>query len=278
MNQKSIAAFRYALIGNGRAGNAFALALHRAGKEVVGPLGRDEYHLIGGCEVVLLCVPDREIAAVAARIEPSPIAGEGPIVGHCSGAVALAALEPHERFGLHPLVAIPKSPTTIFTGAGCAIAGSSDRALELARHMAKLLGMEPFLIDDRDRRAYHTAASIAGNLPIAIWEVAADLAESKGVDRHHLVALIQSMLNNWSRDGAQALTGPIARGDTEIVESQRQVVAAEEPEFLPLFDELVSVTRDQVLHCHTKTREVLGQESRPDPHPILRDDPIREPR
>lgn len=300
MNQKSIAAFRYALIGNGRAGKAFALVLRRAGKEVVGPLGRDEYRLIDDCDVVLLCVPDREIENVAARIEP------GPIVGHCSGAVALAALAPHERFGLHPLKAIAKTRSidkqpgllgspplatgditrNSFAGASCAIAGSSDRALELARYMAELLGMEPFLIDDCDRRAYHAAASIAGNLPIALWEVAAKLAESKSVDRRHLVSLIQSTLNNWERDGARALTGPIARGDTEIVEAQREVIGAETPDFLPLFDELVSFTgrlRSQSLQCNKPDFSVAMQDLTPVMPPVIRSinelrtqlDPIR---
>jgi predicted short-subunit dehydrogenase-like oxidoreductase (DUF2520 family) len=237
VNHKWLAEFKYALIGNGRAGNAFAAALAAAGREVVGPLGRDEYHLIGDCDVVLICVPDREIANVAARITP------GPIVGHCSGAIPLTVLEPHQRFGLHPLVAIPRNETLPFAGVGCAIAGSSDRAVELARYMAGLLKMEPFTIDDRDRRAYHTAACIAGNLPIAIWEVASQLAESKGVDSRYLVPLIQSVLDNWANDGARALTGPIARGDNEVVEAQRHVIADEQPEFLPLFDELVGLTR-----------------------------------
>ena len=52
----------------------------------------------GDAELVLLCVPDRAIAEVAAAIPP------GPWVGHTSGACRLEALSPHERrFSLHPL-------------------------------------------------------------------------------------------------------------------------------------------------------------------------------
>ena len=40
-------------------------------------------------DVVLLCVPDRAIAEVAAGIEP------GPWVGHVSGGTPLEALAPH---------------------------------------------------------------------------------------------------------------------------------------------------------------------------------------
>ena len=49
-------------------------------------------------DIVLLCVPDRAIAEVAAAVEPRPW------VGHVSGGTPLEALAPHERrFSLHPL-------------------------------------------------------------------------------------------------------------------------------------------------------------------------------
>src|ERR1700675_2800418 len=58
-------------------------------------------------ELVLLCVPDRAIAAVAAEIEI------GPWIAHVSGATPLGALDPHaRRFGLHPLQSFSKARGT----------------------------------------------------------------------------------------------------------------------------------------------------------------------
>ena len=54
-------------------------------------------------ELVLLCVPDRAIAEVAAA---TPL---GPWIAHVSGATPLDALDPHvRRFGLHPLQSFSK--------------------------------------------------------------------------------------------------------------------------------------------------------------------------
>ena len=54
-------------------------------------------------ELVLLCVPDRAIAEVAAA---TPL---GPWIAHVSGATPLGALDPHvRRFGLHPLQSFSK--------------------------------------------------------------------------------------------------------------------------------------------------------------------------
>src|SRR5918997_2087646 len=70
---------RIAIIGRGRLGTALSAALRAAGRPVQGPLGRGETPSADAA-AVLLCVPDAEIAGVAATIAP------GPLVGHCSGA------------------------------------------------------------------------------------------------------------------------------------------------------------------------------------------------
>src|SRR4051794_3017347 len=76
------------VIGRGRVGSAVAARLEERGVE----LCADD------AEIVLLCVPDRAIAEVAAAFEP------GPWVAHVSGATPLAALDPHRRrFSVHPL-------------------------------------------------------------------------------------------------------------------------------------------------------------------------------
>ena len=50
---------RVAIVGQGRVGGALAQALRRAGIDVEGPLGRGARPT---ASIVLLCVPDSEIA------------------------------------------------------------------------------------------------------------------------------------------------------------------------------------------------------------------------
>lgn len=223
------------IVGAGRLGTALAAALRAAGADVHGPLRRGEP--VGDAPVVLLCVPDGAIAVVAATVPA------GALVGHCSGATTLDALGEREGFSLHPLMTVTDAGAR-FSGAGCAVAGSSPRALDAARAIAEALGMTPFAVADADRALYHAAASTASNFVVTLAAVAESLAARAGVPRAMLAPLAEAAVRNWAEHGgAAALTGPVARGDEETVHRQRAAVAARAADALPLWDALVDRTR-----------------------------------
>jgi predicted short-subunit dehydrogenase-like oxidoreductase (DUF2520 family) len=230
---------RCAVIGRGRLGRTLATALARAGHEVSGPLGRGADGRVAGVppDVVLLCVPDAEIAFAAAHLSP------GALVGHCSGATPLEVLAPHEAFGLHPLMTVPEAGAEL-AGAGCAVAGSTPRALAAATGLARDLGMRPFALAESDRAAYHAAASVASNFLVSLEWAAERLAASAGAGREVLVPLVRATVENWAQQGAPAaLTGPLVRGDEVTVARQRRAVAEAAPDLLPAFDALADLTR-----------------------------------
>jgi predicted short-subunit dehydrogenase-like oxidoreductase (DUF2520 family) len=222
---------RLAIVGAGRLGVAIHQALSAAGMTVAGPLGRGaDPH---GCEAVLLCVPDSEIANAAAAVSGAPL------VGHCSGATTLEPLAGHEAFSLHPLMTVTAEGAT-FAGAAAAVDGSTDRALAYAVRLAEALGMQPVHVSAEDRAAYHAAASIASNFLVTIEGAAERVAAAAGIERAQLVPLVRASVENWARLGAAgALTGPVARGDAATVERQRQAIAERTPDLLQLFDSLV---------------------------------------
>ena len=227
---------RCAIVGAGRLGHALVAALSAAGLQVDGPLGRGADP--AGADAVLLCVPDAEIAAAAAAVTP------GPLVGHCSGATGLAPLAGHEAFGLHPLVSVPRTGAPRFAGAGCAVAGSTERALATARALAAALGMRAVQVADEDRAAYHAAASIAANFLVVLEGAAERLAATAGVQRELLAPLARGALDDWARLGApDALTGPVVRGDEATIAVQRAAVAQRTPELLDVFDALLGASR-----------------------------------
>lgn len=228
---------KVAVVGRGRLGSALVPALRHAGWKVDGPLGRDAE--TGSADVVILCVPDREIGAAAAAITPRG----GLLVGHCSGATTLAPLAPHEAFGLHPLMTIPADAPTEFHGATAAVAGTTQRASSTAVALAESLGTTPVVIDDAARPAYHAAASVASNFLLTLEDLAERLAATAGVPRERLIPLVRATIDNWAAQGAApVLTGPVARGDHETVARQRAAVADVSPEDLELFDLLVAAT------------------------------------
>jgi predicted short-subunit dehydrogenase-like oxidoreductase (DUF2520 family) len=217
-------------------GEALATALGDAGVPVRGPLGRGADG--EGAALVLLCVPDREIAAAALAV------GVGPLVGHLSASAPLDLLAPHERFALHPLLSVVGAGTH-FAGATCAIDGSSPRALAAAHALAERLEMRARVIAPADRLLYHAAASAASNFLVTVEGMAERLADLVGLDREALAPLVRGAVENWVRSGARvALTGPIVRGDEDTVTGQRAAVASAAPDLLPLWDALVAGTRD----------------------------------
>jgi predicted short-subunit dehydrogenase-like oxidoreductase (DUF2520 family) len=227
-----------AIVGRGRLGRAFTTALRAAGRPVTGPHGRG-YAGAADVGAVLLCVPDAQIAVAAAALVP------GALVGHASGATGLEVLAPHEAFGLHPLMTVADDARfTRFAGAGAAVAGSTPRALALARDLAGDLGMRAVEVSDADRAAYHAAASVASNFLVTLQAAAEQLAASAGVERELLVPLVRATVDNWERTGGAALTGPIARGDEATVARQREAIAGRAPELLALFDALAAATRE----------------------------------
>ena len=229
---------RITVVGAGRLGRAIARALSAKGPTVLGPLGRrDPRPTFSTRDVVLLCVPDDAIAAVAAAIPT------GPFVGHCAGALPLDVLGDHHAFSMHPLLSVTDGFTG-FEGAACAIAGRDDDAREIARAIALRLGMDPVVVEDEVRALYHAAASMASNYLVTIEEAAERLASPTGIERRHLTRLARSALENWERMGRGALTGPISRGDDETVRRQRAAVAQRVPELLALWDALAASTRE----------------------------------
>ena len=120
------------IVGRGRLGRVMARALRGAGIGVNGPIGRGEF--VEPADVVLLCVPDGEIAAAATSLR-----GGSGLVGHVSGATPLAGLD--VDFGLHPLQTfVGDEGPDAFHGIGCAIAGRSPDALAVAQELATRLG------------------------------------------------------------------------------------------------------------------------------------------
>ena len=211
------------VIGYGRVGSAVSARLRERGLEL-----RDEE-----ADLVLLCVPDSDIAEVAASVPP------GPWIAHVSGATPLATLEPHSRrFSMHPLQTFTRArgPEQL-DGAWAAVTAESDEGREAGFWLARTLGLEPFALDDEARPLYHAGAAIASNYLVTLHAVAADLFRAAGAPPDALVPLMRRTIDNQFE-----LTGPIERGDWETVESHRRAIRAAKPELEPLYDVLAEAT------------------------------------
>ncbi len=207
----------------GRVGSAVSKRLAERGVQLDAPAP----------DIVLICVPDRSIAEVAASVEP------GPWVAHVSGATPLAVLAPHgRRFGLHPLQTFTlRRGAEQLDGAWAAVTAESEEAWAVATELATLLGLRPFPLEDDRRAAYHAGAAIASNYLVTLRHAAGSLLEAAGAPPEALDPLMLRTIENGFE-----LTGPIQRGDWETVERHLDAIRRERPDLEPLYRVLADAT------------------------------------
>ncbi|MDE3043846.1 MAG: DUF2520 domain-containing protein [Acidobacteriota bacterium] len=200
------------VVGTGRAGASFELALRRAGHEVR-VAHHDETVDTRGVDLVLLCVPDDAISETARSLAPGNF-----VLAHVAGSRGLGELAPHRRVGsLHPLAALPSGALGArrLVGATYCVAGDP-----LVRDVVASLGGRARVVDDAHRTLYHATAAVAANHLVALMGYVGELADSAGLTLDDFLPLAHQALEDVARVGpVDALTGPASRGDAATIEA-----------------------------------------------------------
>lgn len=177
--------------------------------------------------LLLLTVPDARIAELAEQLSRRSWPA-GSVALHCSGSVELDALAPLRAAGLcvggcHPLRSFVDPPGAAASLIGTVFAVEGDGpAHQLAHALALRLGGLPFDLKPGARAAWHAAASHVANHFVALVDQSLDLAEAAGLSRDDaraaFIPLLSGILHNLGRSTpAAALTGPVSRGDIDVV-------------------------------------------------------------
>jgi predicted short-subunit dehydrogenase-like oxidoreductase (DUF2520 family) len=242
----------FTVVGPGRAGLSFAAALEAVGWSRVATVGRHD-DMAGAaqhCDVIFLTVPDDQIAAVAAAVEPGPAA-----VVHTAGAKGLDVLAPHERrASVHPLMSLPQpglGAERLRRGGVFAVAGDP-----VANRIVDALGGRAVLVGDDRRALYHAAAVVASNHLVALCAQVERLAQQAAVPFDAYWDLMETTLENVRRSGAlPSLTGPAARGDTSTIDLHLEALPDDERDlYLALADEACRLAGRPAIHSPTVHR------------------------
>jgi predicted short-subunit dehydrogenase-like oxidoreductase (DUF2520 family) len=232
------------LVGTGRLGPVLALALRRAGHRLVAATnGRracvlGDVALLPGDEVarrsglLLLCVPDDTLPALAAGLADTAAVRPGTLVVHTSGRHGLAVLDPIRAAGglpmaLHPAMTFTGASDDLHRLAGVTFAVTTPPQLRAAGEALVVeMGGEPVWVSDEERVRYHAALSHASNHLVTLVAQASELLGQAGVeDPARLFGpLLGAALDNVLRRGPLALTGPVVRGDVETVAAHLAVL------------------------------------------------------
>jgi predicted short-subunit dehydrogenase-like oxidoreductase (DUF2520 family) len=234
------------IVGAGRVGRALGRKLRDMGWKIGAVVTRSEasarkaVRFIGAgephgtlarpalrCSVILITTPDaavREAANQLARIGAEEL--DGKVVLHTSGALDSSVLDVVRGFGaaagsMHPLQSFSGVGVPPLEGRVFAIEGDAA-AVRVARQIARSLGGAPVRIDGSKKLLYHAAATMAAAHVLVVEEAATRLLMSLGMNRREavraLLPLTRQVLQNFERLGPRAAwTGPLSRGDYEVV-------------------------------------------------------------
>jgi predicted short-subunit dehydrogenase-like oxidoreductase (DUF2520 family) len=263
------------VVGLGRVGSALALALQRAGHQVVAVSGvsaatrRRAERLLPDVDVLpaedvarragllLLTVPDDVLPDVVETLAAQDCFRPGQLVAHTSGRHPLSVLDVVRRSGalplaLHPAMTFAGAPEDVDRLAGCVFAVAAEGDLRLVAEALVLeMGAEPTYVDDAHRVLYHCALAWGANYLTTVVAQASDLLTAAGVDQpaRMLGPLLGAALDNALRRGDAALTGPVSRGDAGTVAAHLAALRDRAPGVLPAYVALARLTADRALQA-----------------------------
>ncbi|HWG65493.1 MAG TPA: DUF2520 domain-containing protein [Streptosporangiaceae bacterium] len=267
------ARLKVGVIGAGRVGTVLGAALARAGHEVVAvsavsdasveraermlpgvPLMRPD-EVLAEVGLALLTVPDDALAGLVSGLAATGAPVEGRLIAHTSGRYGIGVLDPVTRRGalplaLHPVMTFTGRPDDLDRLAGISFGVTAPEPLRLAAEALVIeMGGEPVFIDESSRGLYHAALASAANHLVTLVVQSGDLLRQAGVAEpsRMLSPLLFAALDNALRLGDAGLTGPVARGDAETVESHIRALEEASPEALRAYVALARLTADRAL-------------------------------
>ena len=187
----------------------------------------------------LIATADSDIAAtaeqLAARLSTTISESERPpLVFHCSGALPaslLAPCRPALLASAHPVhsFAEPQRSLETFAGSTVALEGDDEGKTLLGAAFTKLQ-CELLTLDPQQKVLYHTGSVMACNYLTVLLDQSLQVFAAAGIDESSAKKLLQPIVaqtvhNNFALGPAAALTGPIARGDSDTVARQLHALA-----------------------------------------------------
>ncbi|MGA8543959.1 MAG: DUF2520 domain-containing protein [Mycobacterium sp.] len=262
------ARLKVGIISAGRVGTALGVALERVDHVVVACSAvsqasrrRAESSLpdtpispvpdvASNAELLLLAVPDTELAGLVSGLAATSAVRPGTIVAHTSGVNGVAVLAPLSQqdcipLAIHPAMTftgsdedISRLPDTCF-----GITAADEVGYAIAQSLVLEIGGEPFRVREDARTLYHAALAHAGNHIVTVLADALDALRAAlsgnellgqqlvddqpgGIAERVIGPLARAALENTLQRGQAALTGPVARGDAGAVADHLSALAS----------------------------------------------------
>lgn len=260
------------VIGCGHLGRTLARLWHEAGVLDIGDLltrsprsataARDfvgagrplaDFAALAPADIFLVATTDDALATAAGSLAASGVLRGGEVVFHASGATPSMVLAPLRDCGavigsVHPVLsfASPERALCDFPGSFCGVEGD-ESALAVLRPLFDALGARLFAVDADAKLLYHSAAVFACNYLPGLVECGVRAHALAGIDRATAMAILEPIVrgtldNIFGHGPAQALSGPIARGDHTLVARQFEALKTRDAQLAAIYRHMATIT------------------------------------
>ncbi len=263
---------RFDIVGAGRVGKNFAKFLvnhgHEIGhvvnssldssKEAVKFIGEGipaSIKEVGKCDFILIGTPDDKIRETFLSFYKN--IKDVRAVGHFSGAYSSYLLRECDSFGIgrfsiHPNASFAESNFwKNFSDIYFVVEGNQS-GKELVTSLLSSLNLKYGEIDKDKKLFYHSAAVFASNFVVALMAISRDLYSLSGLDENLAneisTYLARQAVKNVEKLGIKnAITGPVARGDTRLVHAEEMVLQDILPDVGAIYNKFVRVLKERVI-------------------------------
>lgn len=201
--------------------------------------------LVAKADIIFVTTPDAVISSVAQELINYKLR-RGQIFLHMSGGLGSSELKAVKDKGcfiasLHPLQAFADINKAVIDLGSTFFSLEGDiEAIYIIEGILKQCGNPHVIIQAEKKSLYHSAACVASNYLVAVMYFAEKLLKAAGINEEvgieALIPLINSSIENVKALGtADAITGPISRGDVNTINLHMEAIKKHCPELLKLY-------------------------------------------
>jgi len=273
---------RFDIVGAGKVGKSFAKFLASNGHEIghvvnssiesskkavefIGHGIPSTINEVGKCDVVLIGTRDDAIRQTFLKVlEKSK---EFKAVGHFSGAYPSSLLRECDpinigRFSIHPNASFADPDIWKNLASVYFIVEGNEKGREIVKELFSSLKLKYGEISESRKLFYHAGAVFASNFIVALLSTSRELYTMSGLDPEIATDisnyLARQAVENVRKFGLKrAITGPVARGDMQLVRAEEMALEDAVPNIGLLYHKFVEILKERVIEVE---REKIDQD------------------
>ena len=207
-----------------------------SGKEAIAFIGQGEafenIQALPSADITFITTYDSLIQSCCQNLTESDNLKIGSIVLHCSGSLSSDLLISAKEKGCyiasaHPMRSFAAPSINSDCTNYCTLEGE-DKALSVLSHLFKIMNYSIHFINKKNKAVYHAAGVFASNYLVTLYDSAFSCLKNAGIAQEDGFKMILNLMKNtldnleFVQSTETALTGPISRGDLDVIKHHLQ--------------------------------------------------------